>query len=168
MTQYSVPERMFSLITSITAMVLTPLWPAYGEASARGDHVWVKRTLVRSLLTGLGFAALVASFLLVAGPSIIRLSVGDAVTPSMSLLLGLALWKVIETGGIAVAMLLNSHDMMRFQLVNATLVAISVVPLKIALLHAMGVSGVVWATIISYVIFTALPTFIFVRRWWKL
>jgi hypothetical protein len=87
-TQYSVPERLFNLITLITAMVLAPLWPAYGEASARGDHVWVKRTLIRSLFTGVGFAALVASILLFAGPSIIRLWVGDAITPSFLLLLG--------------------------------------------------------------------------------
>ena len=167
-TQYSVPERMFNLISVITAMVLAPLWPAYREASARGDHVWVKRTLIRSLIVGVGFAALVASVLLFGGPLIIRLWVGDAVTPSFLLLLGLALWKVIETGGIAAAMLQNSHDMMRFQLVTATLVAISVVPLKIMLLHTMGVSGVVWATIISYTLFAALPTFIFFRGWWKL
>jgi O-antigen/teichoic acid export membrane protein len=167
-TQYSVPERMFSLITLITAMVLAPLWPAYAEAKARGDHGWVKRTLIRSLFIGVGFSALLASVLLFTGPLIIRLWVGDAVTASFLLLLGLALWKVIETGGIAAAMLQNSHDMMRFQLVTATLVAISVVPLKIMLLHTMGVSGVVWATIISYTMFAAVPTFIFFRGWWKL
>ena len=38
-------------------------------------------------------------------------------------------------------MVLNSHDMLRFQLATATLVVIAVVPLKIVLLHAMGVLG---------------------------
>jgi O-antigen/teichoic acid export membrane protein len=167
-TQYSVPERMFYLITSLAAMVLAPLWPAYGEANARGDNVWVKRTLMRSLFTAVVFAALAASILFFTGPLIIRVWVGDAVTASSILLLGLALWKVIETGGAAVAMLLNSHNMIRFQFITATLVAISVVPLKIVLLRAMGVSGVVWATIICYAVFSALPTYIFFRRWWKL
>lgn len=166
-TQYSVPERMFFLITSIAAMALSPLWPAYGEANARGDRVWVKRTLKRSLVISVSFAAIATSLLLLIGPLIIRIWVGTAVTPSLILLLGLALWKVIETGGAAAAMLLNSHGMVRFQLITATLVAISVVPLKIFLLHAVGVSGVVWATIICYVVFSAVPTFIFFRRWWK-
>ena len=58
-------------------------------------------------------------------------------------------------------MLQNGHNVMRFQLVTATLVAISVVPLKIVLLNAMGVSGAVSATIIPYMVFSALPTFIF-------
>ena len=115
--QYSVPERMFNVISLINVMILIPLWPAYGEASARGDYVWVRRTLIRSLSIGVGFAALLASILFFTGSLIIRLWVGDAVTPSFLLLLGLALWKVIETGGIAVAMVQNSHGMMRFQLI---------------------------------------------------
>ena len=167
-TQYAVPERLFNLITLITAMILAPLWPAYGEANARGDQAWVKRTLKRSLFTGVGFAALIASILLVTAPSIIRLWVGDAVMPSFILLLGLALWKVIEVGGNAVAMFQNGYNLVRFQLVTATLVAISVVPLKIALLQVVGVSGAIWATIISYTICSVLPTFVVVRRWWKL
>jgi O-antigen/teichoic acid export membrane protein len=166
--QYSVPQRMFDFINLVIAMLLAPLWPAYGEARERGDHAWVKRTLLRSLFTGVSFAALVASILFFAGPLIIRLWVGNAITPSVSLLLGLACWKVIETGGIATTMVQNSHDMLRFQLATTTLVAISVVPLRIVLLNAMGISGVVWATIVSYTIFFALPTFIYFRKWWKL
>ena len=41
---YAVPERMFSLISTLLAMALMPLWPAYAEAAARGDHSWVRRT----------------------------------------------------------------------------------------------------------------------------
>jgi O-antigen/teichoic acid export membrane protein len=145
-----------------------PLWPAYGEARARGDNIWVKKTLRRSLVIGLAFAGLLAVALVLAGPGIIRLWVGKAVAPSFLLLLGLGCWKVIETGGAAVAMLLNSHDMLRFQLVTATAVAVTVVPLKIILLHAIGVSGAVWATIICYMAFSALPMFIFFRKWWKI
>jgi O-antigen/teichoic acid export membrane protein len=167
-TQYSVPERMFAFITMLSTMALMPLWPAYGEARARGDHAWVKLTMMRSLFMGTGFAAMIASILLFAGPFIIRLWVGNSVAPSFLLLLGLACWKVIETGGAAIAMVLNSHDILRFQLATATLVVITVVPLKIVLLHAIGVSGVVWATVISYTIFSALPMFVFFRRWWNL
>ena len=86
-------------------MLLAPLWPAYGEARERGDHAWVKKTLIRSLFIAVGFAAVAATILLAAGPWFMRLWVGDAVTPSSLLLLGLALWKVIEVGGVAVSML---------------------------------------------------------------
>jgi O-antigen/teichoic acid export membrane protein len=166
-TQYAVPEQLFNIIALAAAMGLAPLWPAYGEARARGDNVWVKRTLIWSFFTAVGFAALFSLILIVAGPSIIRLWVGHAVTPSFLLLLGLGLWKVVDAGGMAAAMFQNSHNMVRFQLVTATLVSISVVPLKIFLLNVIGVSGVVWATIISYLVFSALPTFIFIRKWWK-
>ena len=35
---YSIPEKLFSLISTTTAMALSPLWPAYSEAIARGDQ----------------------------------------------------------------------------------------------------------------------------------
>lgn len=167
-TQYAVPERMFDLINTVKGAVLAPLWPAYGEARARGDHVWVKQTLIRSLFIAGGFAAVAASILFFAGNWIILIWVGDVVTPPTLLLLGLALWKVIETGGVAAAMLQNSHDMMKFQLVTSALVALSAVPLRIVMAQTVGIAGLPWATIICYVIFSAVPTFIFFRGWLKL
>lgn len=167
-TQYSVPQRMFDLINLVISMLLAPLWPAYGEARERGDRAWVKRTLIRSLFLAVSFAAVAASVLFFAGHWIIRLWVGDALAPSSLLLLGLACWKVIEIGGVAISMLQNSHDMMKFQLVTSTLVALTVIPLRITMVHSVGISGAVWATIISYTILSAVPTFIFFRRWWKL
>ena len=69
--EYAVPERMFSLITMVLAMVLAPLWPAYGEAIARGDAAWVKRTLKRSILTAVGLAALCSFTLVLVGEWVI-------------------------------------------------------------------------------------------------
>ena len=51
------PAQMFGLISTVLAMALSPLWPAYGEAIARGDHDWVKQTLYRSIILSVGVAA---------------------------------------------------------------------------------------------------------------
>ena len=36
----------------LAIIVLSPLWPAYGEAVARDDLPWVHRTLRRSVVIG--------------------------------------------------------------------------------------------------------------------
>jgi O-antigen/teichoic acid export membrane protein len=46
---FAVPEKLFSVIPLVLGMVLMPLWPAYGEAAARGDGDWIRRVFVKSL-----------------------------------------------------------------------------------------------------------------------
>jgi len=46
--ELSVGARLIGMIPVVLGFALTPLWPAYGEAIARGDSVWVRRTLSKS------------------------------------------------------------------------------------------------------------------------
>ena len=74
--EFAVPAQMFGLINTVLSMALSPLWPAYGEAFARGDHDWVKRTFYRSLALAIGVAAVASSLLVIAGPWLLKLWVG--------------------------------------------------------------------------------------------
>ena len=112
---YAVPERMFGVVGMISAIFLTPLWPAYGDAAARGDLGWVRRTLRRSLIFGIGGTTLISAGLVVLAPQLIRLWVGDAIVTPFILILGLGIWKVIETAGNAVAMFLNGVNELKIQ-----------------------------------------------------
>jgi O-antigen/teichoic acid export membrane protein len=163
-TEYAIPERMFGLIPTILAMVLMPLWPAYGEAIARGDHPWVHRILRRSVLTSIGLAAAGSVVLVLAGPRLIALWVGRSVDPPFLLLLGFGLWKVIEAWGSAIAALLNGAHIVRAQVVIVTITAFVVITLKVLLVASMGTPGAVWSTIIGYSICTAVPYIFIIRR----
>ena len=44
--------KLFAIAPVFLSFVLAPLWPAYGEACARGDSAWVRRTLIRSIVLG--------------------------------------------------------------------------------------------------------------------
>ena len=54
-TVFSIPQRMFAVITTIVTMLTMPLWPAYAEAISRGDVHWVQHTLSRTLLSVFAF-----------------------------------------------------------------------------------------------------------------
>jgi O-antigen/teichoic acid export membrane protein len=47
---FSIIQRVFSVFVIASSMFMTPLWPAYSEAWARGDFRWVRSTFRRSLL----------------------------------------------------------------------------------------------------------------------
>jgi len=162
--EYAIPQRLFALITMMSGMLVTPLWPAYGEAISRGDLVWVRRTLRRSLLLVLGASCAASSLLLLLAPTVIHWWIGSRIHPPFFLLLGLAIWSVIECCGTALAMFLNGSAAVRFQIYISITFGIVCIALKVFLVKHLGLIGVPWATIASYLLIEALPWMFFVPR----
>lgn len=162
--EFAVPEKMFSFVPLLLTMLLGPLWPAYGEAIARGDRHWVEATLRRSLLAAAVFSAAAGGLLFAVGPWLLSIWVGRAVNPPV-LLLGLfALWKVFESTGNALAYFLNGVKLLRPQAVLASLMALSAISLKIVLVRSLGSPGVLVATIVTYGAFVLAPWLLYLPR----
>jgi O-antigen/teichoic acid export membrane protein len=153
---------MFSVIAMMSSMLVAPLWPAYGEAISRGDIQWVRHTLRRSLLTVLGATSAAAFALLLLSRSLIHLWVGSRIHPPLFLLIGLAIWTVIGCCGDALAMFLNGGEVIRFQVIVASIFGIGCLATKVSFVHFFGIVGVPWATIAAYVLLNALPCWLYV------
>ena len=162
--EYAVPEKLFALLSMAMAMALGPLWPAYGEAIARGDVAWVRSTLKRSILMAASITALGALALVLVGRALIELWVGHAVSVSFGLLVALAVWKTIETAGIAVAMYMNATRLLRMQVVIAVSTCVAAIALKLTLVPMLGPAGVVWAMALAYLVFAGIPYTVFLHR----
>ena len=151
------PAQMFGLISTVLNMALSPLWPAYGEAIARGDHDWVKQTLYRSIILSVGLAAFLSTVLVFAGPWLLKLWVGKEINPPFLLILGLGTWKVVEAGGNAMAMFLNGANVVGLQIGLASAMGGTAIVLKVLLVGRFGVSGAPWSVIVAYCVFVILP-----------
>lgn len=161
---YSIPQRMFSVITLVVAMLVTPLWPAYAEAISRGDIGWVRSTLVRSLTFVFAFAGLGSLALLMLSRMILRLWIGPSFHAQWALLVGLAVWSVLESCGNANAMFMNGANIVRIQIVVAILFGVSCVIAKVYLTSEFGIVVVPWATILTYVPFVVFPYAVYVPK----
>ncbi len=155
--EYSIPQRMFALITMISGMLVAPLWPAYGEAISRGDVSWVRHTLRTSLISVLVVSSITSCLVLLLSQTLIHWWVGERIHPPFLLLLGLAVWSVLSCCGDAVASFMNGAEIIRFQVIVASVFGAGCVITKVILVQHLGITGVPWATIISYVVLTALP-----------
>ena len=156
-TAYSVPFRLFAFFPMVVALVVSPLWPAYGEAIARRDLGWVRRTLSRSLAAVAGVTVPCCVLLIVAGPQLVEVWTAGRVHAGRFLLAGLALWAVLGSLGGAAAMLLNAARQVRLQVVTAVVMAVANVALTIVFVRAIGPAGAVWATLVSYVVCVVVP-----------
>lgn len=157
-TQYAVPSSLFSFCSAFIGIALTPLWPAYAEAKASGDFPWIRRTLKRSLLLAGISASCIAAVLGILAPRILKIWVGPGIRPSPALLLGFAIWTVMQAAGTAIGMFLNGIGVIRYQVGATVTLAVLSIFAKIALTHRMGIAGPIWGTIVAYTIAFIIPT----------
>ena len=162
--EYSIPQRMFALIGVLLATLLAPLWPAYGEAVSRSDIAWVRRTLARSLLVVLLVSCMASSLLLVLAPRLIYWWVGYGIHPPFMLLLGLAIWSVLECCSNALGAFLNGAAAISFQICVSVVFGVVCVTAKVLLVRNFGYAAVPWSTIISCVLVQVIPWITFVPR----
>lgn len=161
---YSIPQRMFSLISMMVVMMVTPLWPAYGEAISRGDIPWVRRTLRHSLVLVFGFAAVASITMLLISHRLLDWWIGPRISPPFILLLGLALWTIVDCCGNTITMFLNGASIMRFQIVVSSIFGVTCLAVKVYLTGRYGIVAVPWATLITYLAIVIFSCAIYVPR----
>jgi O-antigen/teichoic acid export membrane protein len=163
--QYAVPCKLFSLVSTIIWFVVSPLWPAYGEALARRDHFWIRKTLCRSLTLVAGVSISLGTLLVIFGSRIIHVWVGSSIQTSPLLLVGLGIWSVVAAVSNAIAVFFNGLSIIRFQLLVASLGSLSNIALSVHLTHRIGISGVVYGSVLSQIFVFLIPSAFYIRRY---
>lgn len=103
------------------------------------------------------YATILAVPLALFAPFIFALWVGPGLDLAPSLLIGLAIWKIIKSGGFAISVFLNGAHIIWMQVITACITAAVVIPLAIVLVGQIGVGGSIWAMILGFAVCTALP-----------
>ena len=112
---YAVPQKFFGFVSAVVSMGVSPLWPAYGEALARGDVAWVRRVFFGSLWLTLAMTVPLCTLLAVAGPWFLRVAAGKSFHAPMALLVVLAVWAVVNAVSVVISMLLNGAGVLKQQ-----------------------------------------------------
>ncbi len=163
-SQYAVVWQLFLFPHNLLAMVLIPLWPAYGEAIARGDFRWVKQTWIRAVWLSFAVNTPAVLILLGFGKQILHLWVGPQINPTLPLLAGMGLFIMLTSIGGPCAMLLNGANVIKFQVVCALLTVPAKLAMSIGLVRIIGIPGVIFGTVVAQILFVYLPLAWFVPR----
>jgi len=155
--RYAVVAKLFSVSVLLSDVALAPLWPAYGEAMARGDHEWVKRTLARSIQVAAVASILFSLLLVIGGNEILARWLGPEFSAPLALRLGFGTWVIVATLGMAVAMYLNAANLIRVQVACAIVWVPASLAFKVTMVMRWGLAGVPWAMVVAYLAFVAVP-----------
>jgi O-antigen/teichoic acid export membrane protein len=153
---FALPDKLFSVVPMIIMLMLMPLWPAYGEASARSDGRWMRSTLFRTLVLACCIGAALSVALLIFANWILSVWTDTNVQVPVLLLAALAVWRTIDSAGNAMSIYLNATNVLGPQALIAIALVAFGLPLKFYLTTNFGISGPVWATAICYSVI-ALP-----------
>ena len=154
---YSLTYSLFNYASIIQSVLFSYVWVAYSEAIARRDIDWVRRTFRLNFAVSLAFtAAAVVPLVFIARP-FIHFWTGGIVQPPLNLVLWMAVWGMINAYCSPMACLLAAASHMRAQIAYSALAAAANIVLSVNLVHRWGVSGVIAATVISYLLFICVP-----------
>lgn len=148
---FSVTQRLFQFISQPLSILNAPLWSAYADANAARDHDFIRKTFWRSIKVTTLAAIAGATICVLLGPTIIQIWTEESITPNHTLITSLAIWLMLESTGNALAMLLNGLGIIRQQVWTAGAFIALAIPAKIGMTFAFGTTGLVWASILSYI-----------------
>jgi len=97
---FSVLQRLYSVFVVGSSLLMTPLWPAYSEAFAKGDMTWIRATFLRSLKTNLAIVALPVLPITVFASTIVAKLTSHSLQAN---------WKIAGTTGALCLLLATRH-----------------------------------------------------------
>ena len=166
-TPYSVTWRLVGLAAILQSLIFPALWPAYAEAYARRDFLWIRRTFAATMKGTVALNTFCVAILLLFGRSLIRLWAGPAAVPTTALLLAMGTWALINGFMSVESCLLAALNRTREQAVLSIIAAALNIALSLWLVRHIGSLGVIGGTILSYLFVLVVPQSLIVRRVWK-
>jgi O-antigen/teichoic acid export membrane protein len=157
---FSVPLALFVAAFGLALVGAQSLWPAYGEAAARGEWDWVQRAFVLGSKTAVGVAGAFAVPGWLFGAALIDVWMPKSIAVSQPLLLLLAVWLVAETCFNATASLLSGLQRIQIVMWVALVEGVLVLASSLWLVERLGVAAVggsmaLWGCLGAAVLFAA-------------
>lgn len=150
-----IAQRLFQIASRPVYMLNAPLWAAYADAHAQGDREFLRKTLRLSGTLSVVIGGGIALMLLLASPWIVPFWTKGTIDIPTALLVSMGVWTVLELCGSALSTYLNGVGVLREQAIVVVLFCAIALPLKIICTIAAGATGLVVATIVSYIIAVA-------------
>lgn len=162
-TAFAIPAKVFAQFLQAITLINLPLWAAHGDAMARGDAAWVRRTTGRMIAASAGAASLATIITVFAGPPLLRAWLGRPEELPLSLLLGLGLATVATSALSPLFMVQNAAGFVMPQIIGWGAFAIITLPIKFLATQAWGYKVLPWVTFVGLLLLVA-PTCIYAAR----
>lgn len=161
---FSIAVRLFGLVGGTLTLAGQQMWPAMGEAIARGDLGWVRKRFKHSILTAAGAATLSSVVLVAVGPTATRLWVGEELVPPLSLYFALGIWTIYLTVIVQYSQMLLVAERVRLLAGLGLVMAAVNLAVSIFLTQRIGLVGPVVGNLVAACLVQLIPMIVLTRR----
>lgn len=156
-TTYNVAFRYFNSINTVFAIITTPYWSAFTEASVNNDQEWMKKTYAYLQKIWIGLIAVVILMIVLAEP-IYSVWIGSRLSVPLSLNISMGLFVIISSWNSITVTVINGLGKVKLQLYLSVLSAIINIPLAIYFgkYLQLGTTGVILSTCASLLLGSVL------------
>lgn len=159
---YAVMARLQALLLMSQILAL-PLWPAFSEALARGDHGWATRTFNKAVLIFSAIGIVSALVIAFGAEKIISIWISPSVVPDRDMTIAFACWAFIANFFFAISALLANQQTIRAFTYLTCIAAMVSFTLKFALMSDFGATAVVLGSVIGYALI-CVPGYMLARK----
>lgn len=140
--RYAVPASVFLNVSSLCFLMVQPYWPALKEATVRGDWEFIRITTSRTLKMRMALMAAAATFIVAAGPPLIRAWAGEETVPNRTLLLTMSVYYLLMTLSGHYVVLLLSFGLVRLKALLTLFVGVSHIAGFLLMWPTIGLSAI--------------------------
>ena len=145
-------QRLFLIYIGLTSIIMSPLWASYADAMVNHDHIFIRKTLIRSFyLSCLLIAVFFIPTILLSGEIFFHWSQGTF-SPDRIFVILVAISSAIIIINVGFSYYLNGCGVMRPQIIANIIFAGLVLSSKITFSYVFGLTGLILAGIISTVL----------------
>ena len=156
---FAVLQKAMAVPLALGSAFAAPLWPAYAEAAAVGDHVWIKRTMYRSVIPLVAMASLSAIALVACRNTIVPLLSGGRLNIGLAMASATGAWMVAAGSRAVLSIVAGGCGLLRHLAVAVPMSAMaaflpclllthSAAPLEVPLLATAGCELAIVAVIV--------------------
>jgi O-antigen/teichoic acid export membrane protein len=161
---FNIAQRILTLPLTVVQMFTSPLLSAYGEANARGDRQWIRRTLKASTLAAMLGALVLTVPLVVWTGDIVQAWVGEQMVPERSLVIMLGLYGIVAAAVTPASVMLYGLGRVGGQALYACFNSILTVGLGVWLTKTNNLTGMAAAMLIAVAIVNPLGQITEIRQ----
>lgn len=147
---FNIIQRVYQFISQPLGIMNAPLWGAYSDAHTRGDRLFIRETLKKSMLLTFTFSFTGGVAILIFGQEIIEAWTGGGIKVPQLLISVFFVWTICETLGNAFAMFLNGCGIVREQVTTVIALTAVALPAKFIFMKEYGVIGMQTSYTIIY------------------
>lgn len=140
-TTFNIAYKLFSVVTMVFAIVMTPFWSAFTDAYARNDNEWIKNVMQKMIVV-LVWLCFVVIILLFLSPFIYEVWLNGKIQIPFSLSATVSLCAIVNCWMMVVCYFLNGINKIRLQFYLYVVGTIVNIPLAVFLGRKIGLIGI--------------------------